>query len=311
MEALMNWKVAGMTGTALLTIALSGVGAVAGANKFSGNISLAVGQTFQDDDLGTGPVEFLDDSYASITGAAQVNVAFSNNINLQIDVLGVGSFTDTNTGFSLNRDAGFQVGSHLYWRDTNFAAGVYGGVGVASTDFLPTADYVFAGVEGQYYLNNITLGLAAGYLTSSSDAPVLGLFGITTDDLTLNDAWTVRGEARWYASKKVTLTADLGYISGEYADGTADLDVIHWGLKAEYKPEEKEPLTLWVAYEGRSADAEFNSASVFGAGDVDKDSHTVKVGVTFRFGTEGTVQEQDRSGPAFNQFDYGDIAISG
>lgn len=307
----MNWKAAGMAGTALLTIAMSGAGAVAGANKFSGNISLAVGQTFGDDDIETGPFEFMDDSFASLTGGAQLNVAFTQNINLQVDLQGVGSFSDTNTGFSLNRDSSFQAGTHLYWRDTNFAAGVYGGVGVASTGFLPTADYVFAGVEGQYYLNDFTLGLSAGYLSSSADAPVLALVDVTTKNLTLKDAWTVRGEARWYASKKLTITADAGFISGDYADGTADLDVLHWGLKAEYVPEEKEPLTLWVAYEGRSSEADFNAASVFGAGDVEKDSHTVKVGVTFRFGTEGTVQEQDRSGPAFNQFDYGEIVVSG
>ena len=307
----MNWKVAGMTGTALLTVALSGVGAVAGANKFSGNISLAVGQSFQDDDIDAGPFEFLDDSFASLTGGAQVNVAFTKNINLQIDLQGVGSFSDTNTGFSLNRDASFQAATHLYWRGGNVAAGVYGGLGVASTEFLPTADYVFAGVEGQYYLEDFTLGLSAGYLSSNADAPILALVPLTTDNLTLKDAWTVRGEVRWYASEKVTLTADVGYISGDYAAGTADLDVLHWGLKAEYIPEIKEPLSLWVAYEGRSSNADFSDDFALGAGEVEKNTHTVKIGVTFRFGTEGTMKDQDRSGPAFNQFDYGEVVVSG
>jgi hypothetical protein len=308
----MNWKAAGMAGTALLTIALSGAGAVAGANKFSGNVSLAIGQSFENEkNFDFGPYELLDESFASITGSSQINVAFTSNVNLQVDLLGVGSFIDTNTGVSLNRDASFQATGHLYWREANFAAGVFGGVGVASTKMLPSADFYFAGVEGQYYLDNVTVGLSAGYLDSSAELDVLSMIPLASEDLALTEAWTVKGEVRWYASKKLTVTADAGYISGEYAAGTADVDVLHWGLKAEYIPEEKEPLSLWVAYEGRSSDAKFGADSLEPGSKVSKDSHTVKIGVTFRFGTDGTMQEQDRSGPAFNQFDYGEVVVSG
>jgi len=140
----MNWKVAGMAGTALLTIALSGAGAVAGANKFSGNISLAVGQTFQDDDFGT----LFDDSFASISGESKLNVAFSNNINLQLDFGGVASFADSN-GFNLDRDAGVQGAAHVYYRNDKYAVGLVGGVGVSSGVTLgfadSSADYYFVG----------------------------------------------------------------------------------------------------------------------------------------------------------------------
>ncbi|MFN8948592.1 MAG: hypothetical protein ACK5YG_12925, partial [Alphaproteobacteria bacterium] len=169
----MNWKAAGMAGTALLTIAMSGAGAVAGANKFSGNISLAVGQTFQDDDFG--PI--FDESFASLSGETKLNVAFTNNISLQVDFLGVASFADTN-GYDLDRDAGVQGSAHLYYRTGQFAAGVVGGVGVATGALATDADYYFAGVEGQYYLDNITIGLGAGYLDSSADT-----FGPVPDDL--------------------------------------------------------------------------------------------------------------------------------
>jgi hypothetical protein len=300
MEALMNWKVAGMAGTALLTIALSGAGAVAGANKFSGNISLAVGQTFQDDDFGT----LFDDSFASISGESKLNVAFSNNINLQLDFGGVASFADSN-GFNLDRDAGVQGAAHVYYRNDKYAVGLVGGVGVSSGVTLgfadSSADYYFVGAEGQYYLNNITLGLNAGYLDSSTDS-----FG-GSDDIFLSDAWYVGGEVRYYANEKTTVSANLGYISGEAFSGGLDVDTLHWGAKVEYKPEAKEPLSLWVAYEGRSTDAESN----FGGPSVDKDTHTIKIGVTFSFGADGTKMEQDRSGPSFNQMDYGAIVVGG
>jgi hypothetical protein len=291
----MNWKVAGMTGTALLTIALSGVGAVAGANKFSGNISLAVGQTFQDDDL---PV--FDESFASISGESKLNVAFSNNINLQLDFAGVASFADTNFA-DLDRDSGVQGAAHVYYRTDKYAVGVVGGVGVTSgVTFGPaSADYYFVGAEGQYYLNNITIGLNAGYLDSSTD--VTG-----ADDFFLSDAWYVGGEVRYYANEKTTVSANLGYISGEANFGNLDVDTLHWGAKVEYKPEAKEPLSLWVAYEGRTTEAEVNLGPTF-----DKDTHTIKIGVTFSFGVDGTKMEQDRSGPSFNQMDYGAIVVGG
>ena len=114
----MNWKLAGMASTALVTVALTGVSAVAGANKFTGNISLAVGQSFEDDDLGFGPFSIFDDSFTSITGNGQVNIAFSSNINLQLGFTGVGSFTDDGNpfGVSFDRDASFQGDAHLYYR---------------------------------------------------------------------------------------------------------------------------------------------------------------------------------------------------
>ena len=290
----MNWKLAGMASTALVTVALSGVSAVAGANKFTGNISLAVGQSFEDDDFGA---PLFDDSLTSITGDAKLNVAFSNNINLQLDFVGAGAFTD---GFSLDRDTGFQGSAHLYWRKDQFALGVFAGAGVASSDIPSSAEYYFAGAEAQYYWNNFTFGLTGGYLDSSAD------IGGGPDDLFLNSAWLANAEVRWYATPKVAVSANLGYISGEAIFDAADVDVLHWGAKAEYWPEEKEPRSLWVAYEGRSTNIDFNP------GENEKDVHTVKVGITIHFGVDdGGSQANDRHGPAWNNMDYGAIVVGG
>ena len=47
-------------------------------------------------------------------------------------------------------------------------------------------------------------------------------------------------------------------------------------------------------------------------GSVEKQVHTVKVGLTIHFGVdEGTSQAQDRHGPAFNTMDYGAIVVGG
>jgi hypothetical protein len=304
MEDFMNWKLAGMASTALVTVALSGVSAVAGANKFTGNISLAVGQSFEDDDFG---FSVFDDSLTSITGAAKLNIAFESNINLQLDFIGVGAFSDTSSGFSLDRDGGFQGSAHVYWRNDQYAFGVFGGAGVASTEILPTGEYYFAGAEGQYYWKNFTFGLNGGYLDSSSDLPSFIPPSFSEDELFLNSAWFANAEVRWYATPKVALAANVGYISGEAAFDFLDVDVLHWGAKAEYWPQEKEPLSLWVAYEGRNTDYD-----VSGGGNFEKQVHTVKVGLTIHFGVDGGgSQANDRHGPAWNNMDYGAIVVGG
>ncbi|MBP6014769.1 MAG: hypothetical protein KBA31_21280 [Alphaproteobacteria bacterium] len=295
----MNWKLAGMAGTAVAVIALSGASAVAGANKFTGNISLAVGQTFQDDLGGA-----FDDSYTSISGGAKLNIAFTNNLNLQLDFAGTAGFVDqSNPGFSLDRDAGFQAAAHGYYRTDRYAVGLFAGAGVASGPTFGVgadAEYYFAGAQGQYYWNNFTFGLEGGFLDSNSDLP-----GVGGDEVFLSDAWFGGAEVRWYATPKVALTANVGYIDGEAFAGALDVNTWHWGAKVEYKPEEKEPLTLWVAYEGRTTEAEF------GVNSVDKDTHVVKIGLTFQFGVDGSQVEQDRSGPSFNTMDYGAIVVGG
>jgi hypothetical protein len=149
-------------------------------------------------------------------------------------------------------------------------------------------------------MDNITIGLGAGYLDSSADT-----FG-GPDDLFVNDAWYVGGEVRYYANEKTTISANVGYISGEADFGDWDVDTIHWGVKAEYRPDVKEPLSLFVAYEGRTSEADDVGGASF-----EKDTHTIKVGVTFSFGVDGTKMEQDRSGPAFNQMDYGAVVVGG
>lgn len=287
----MNWKVAGMAGTAVLTVALSGVGAVAGANKFTGNISLAAGQTWVD--LDPAPV-WADDSFASLTGTGNLNVAFSNNINLQLGMVGDAAFFDD----AVDRKTGFGVNAHIYTRNDKYALGVFGGVGANSVEDDDSADHYFVGVEGQYYWDNFTFGLNGGYLDSDS--------ANGASDQYLSDAWFVGGEVRWYANPKTTVSASLGYISGEVDSGDADLDTLHWGAKVQYRPDEKEPLSLFVAYEGRSSEADWG----FGSND-EKDTHTIKIGVTLHFGVDGDNVQQDRSGPAFNNMDYGAIVVGG
>jgi hypothetical protein len=315
MENFMNWKMAGMAGTAIVAIALTGVSATAGANKFTGNISLSVGQSFEDDDLNLGPIQVFDDSFTSITGEAQLNVAFTNNLNLQLDFTGTAGFIDDSNAFlnvSLDRETGFQGSAHLYWRTDQYALGVFGGAGVSSGPdlliFSPSAEYYFAGVEGQYYWNNFTFGLNGGYLDSSSDELQFVGPPFNGDDLFLNNAWFAGADVTWYASKKFALSGKVGYISGDAGFNFLDVDTWHWGAKAEYWPEEKEPLSLWIAYEGRTTSFDPSFTTV----DVDKDVHTIKIGVTFHFGVdEGSTQANDRGGPAWNQMDYGAIVVGG
>jgi len=288
----MNWKAAGMAGTALLTIAMSGAGAVAGANKYSGNVSLDFGQTWQDSDF-AGVND--DDSFASLGGSAVLNTQIFSALNLQLGVLGDAAFFDQ----SDNRKTGVQFDAHVYTRNDTYAAGLFGGIGTASTVGDDSADYYYVGAEAQYYLDSFTIGLNGGYLDSDSSG--------TRDDEFLTEAWFANAEVRWYATPKVTVTGKVGYLTGEFDRSRYDQETWSWGLKAEYIPDPKDPISLWVAYDGHSSDFD----RVAPGPDREKDSHTVSVGVTFTFGVDGTKMEQDRSGPAFNQMDYGAIVVGG
>ena len=257
----MNWKLAGMASTALVTVALTGVSAVAGANKFTGNVSLAVGQSFEDDDLGIGPIDFRQLVHVDHR-RREIQRRVLEQHQPAARLRGTWRLLDDSTGLlarsrrrlprrgaslfaqrplrgrPLRRAPAFlRVRTFFCWR------------GWPSTT-SPAS-------QGQYYWNNFTFGLDGGYLNSSRTDALRRVHG---DDLFLNNAWFANAEVRWYATPKFALTANVGYISGEALFGFADVDTLHWGAKAEYWPEEKEPLSLWVAYEGRKTDCDFTPA---------------------------------------------------
>lgn len=304
----MNWKVAGMASTALVAAAVTGMSAFAASDRFTGSVSLGVGQTFEDDDLNLGPIEIWDDSFTSLSGDAKINIAFSGGFNLQLGFAGNASFVD-NQLLSLDRETSFQGDAHLYYRTDRWALGVFGGAGMVNgPDFViasPGAEYYWVGLEGQYYFNNFTIGVDGGYLDSSSDD--IFFFPTAPDELYLNNAWFADVELRWYVSPKFALAANGGYISGDAGLGFVDVETWRWGAKAEYYPDEKDGLSLWVAYEGRTTNFEINGTPI----EFDKDVHTVKVGVTFHFGSEGGTVGNDRTGPAWNNTDYGPIVVGG
>lgn len=303
----MNWKLAGMASTALVTVALTGVSMAAAPSRFTGDISLAVAQSFEDDDFG---IQIFDDSFTSVQGDARVNIGIGEMTNLQLNFKGTGSFVDDNGFLAFDREASFQGEAHFYWRTDRWAFGPYVGGGVSSGPDLfifgaPSAEFYFVGLQAQHYWETFTLGLEGGWLDSSNDTSIF----LSTDELFLNDAWFVNAEGRWYCSPKFSLAANVGYISGEALTGAIDVTTVHWGAKAEYWPEQNEGLSLWVGYEGRTTEYDFAGGGGF---DPQKDVHTVKVGVTFHFGVdEGNARANDREGPAWNSMDYGAVVVGG
>jgi len=307
----MNWKVAGMAGTALATAALTAVSVTAAPSRFTGDVKLAVSQSWEDDNFG---IQIFDDSFTSLEGEARVNTGLGGDLNLQLNFKAVGSFTDDNGFFSFDRDASFQGEADLYWQTDRWAFGPFVGGGVSSGPDLfifgaPSAEYYYVGVQGQYYWETFTLGLAGGWLDSSNDTTIL----LSSDEIFLNDAWFVNAEVRWYCSPKTSITANVGYISGEalknFVVGPIDVDTVHWGAKVEYYPDQNEGLSLWVAYEGRSTEYDFPG----GGSDPDKDVHTGKIGVTWHWGVDGNdARSNDRGGgPVWNPYDFGAVVVGG
>jgi hypothetical protein len=155
------------------------------------------------------------------------------------------------------------LGGHLFTRNDSYALGGFAGW----TDNDGTNGWSL-GVEGQKYLDNVTLAGSFGY-GKIDDADV--------------DYWSVGGEARYFVSDNFRLQGNLGWARVNGFGGDADL----WsaGVGGEYQFD-KAPVSVYANY----AHTELN--------DADLKADTFTVGVRYAFGGT-TLKSRDRSGASF------------
>ena len=198
----------------------------------SGTFDFYGGWTFADADVHPGFHSF-DSDYPLLGGAGRVDLPWSENMSLQLDVEGIAAFTDgTEDGAgpseSDNYGGGAVAAAHLNYREVDqFLIGLFGGAGVAAVNDTNSTGQdpaiYFVGVEGQMYFGDITLYGQVGYLDSDADA---------TNEA-LSDAVFVRGVGRFYFGGGHTmLEGEVSYTSGDQDEGggaTDDVDIIGWG----------------------------------------------------------------------------------
>jgi len=277
--------------TALVAIATFANPASAG-NSYMGKINLGLGYAWEDWSDGAESSQDIDLNYTTLHGSASVNVPYNDRVNLQFDIFGSESLDEAwDCGEVCGSFyGGFGAGLHLNYRDPEVGAlGVFGTVGRANVGYDSSTHFVvFAGgIEGEYYCNVWTLSAQAGYLDTDESG-----YGL------VKEAGFIRAGAAYYASKRLKLSGNIGYLAGDTTGSNSASDVTewNWGFTLEYLFGQTVPVSTYLEYKGQSSEA-------YSGNSTDGDRHEVRAGVRFYFGGGDDLQKADREGAGFESPD--------
>jgi hypothetical protein len=155
------------------------------------------------------------------------------------------------------------------------------------------------GGEGQIYLHDWTLYGQGGVIISNGDDDILG----NSDED--NDAFFVRGVARWFIDGMSRLQLEGAFANGDVDTTDANMDIFEWGVR--YDRMIGLPMLgdtqLFLAYRGNTFDKGSSDSGAF-------TDHTFMVGTSIHFGGN-TMQEFDRVGATLDTPNIGRWVISG
>lgn len=232
-------------------------------------------------------------------GFSAVNLPLSGGMSVQLDLSGNALFPAGGEGEAENdfTNSSLHPTVHVSGRNDGMLFGGFGGVGRVNFHNTDSSTYVFGGAELQAYLGATTLYLQGGYLDSMQAEEA--------DDDTLNDAYFVRGVARFYVSETSRMSTQVAYASGE-TDTDADFEeasALAWGARFDQQLPDS-PASVFLGYTGAhyKGGASYCDASWY--------DHRVMVGVTFAFGGD-TIMANDRQGVALDTPDFGNWVGAG
>ena len=238
---------------------------------------------------------------AALRGRATFEAALAERFGAQVDgVLGhewnsmkiLGTSTDDPTTTAT-------LAAHLFWRDPQ--VGLIGAIGQYThhdTDiddgiskFSITDENAFAGVEGQYFLGNVTLYAQAAYHSGTLTEESVAFDG---------EGFILAGQARYFIAADWLVAAKASYDRITYDlpfTVASDLKIDSWtvGLRSEYRLAAM-PVSLFgeVTY-GEKTFKEFGT-------DVGEKDTRALIGIQYNLGTR-TLQERDRAGGSLDPFD--------
>lgn len=204
----------------------------------------------------------------------------------------------------------FGFGLHVSARDPSRGLfGAFAAFGQGKGDsFQGRYNFWAVGGEAQYYADDMTFYLQAGYLDSKGTNIVDDEQG-TRDGL--HDAFFVRGVARWFLTPDSRLQGEVAYANGTQDtaessgtdDAPFDMDVIQWGVRYDTAITGL-PLigdgTVFVGYRGTHFDnscCDLEDTATF-------TEHTVMAGFSYHFGGQ-TLLDQDRVGATLDLPTFG------
>ncbi|SFK20336.1 hypothetical protein SAMN04488518_1038 [Pseudovibrio ascidiaceicola] len=190
---------------------------------------------------------------------------------------------DTKDGDNTLRDGLGAV--HFAYKDPQqglFGVFAGGGATVDGGDDTSNKTFQFIGLEGQYYLQDITLFSQAGFLDGDDDQYE-----------TIDNGLFARGGASYYFTPNTKLTGSLSYVTGDRYNrpGPSDardgeVNIFSWG--AEFKQSFTAlPVGLSASYNGHDFQIKGDESD-------EPTVHEFRFGAFFQFGTT-TLQENDRT----------------
>ncbi|MBL8902397.1 MAG: hypothetical protein JNK83_03835 [Rhizobiales bacterium] len=214
--------------------------------------------------------EFDDDSYMIFGGSGVLSIPLGDSFSVQADILA--EENDVNNSTEGAVDA-FGYGGHLSWRNPDMGLiGVFAGQGEGNhPGDSDDQDVWWVGLEAQYYIDATTLYGQVGWTESDS-----------THDSIDYESFFARGAVRYFIRDNMMLQGELQYTEGNVHGDP--LDVIGWGLKAEYGLESM-PFSLMAEYRGTHGSVDGENAT----------EHAGLVGFSFALGAS-SLREQDRYG---------------
>jgi hypothetical protein len=275
----MKLRTIALASTALVAFAA----APAYAGQYMGKVNLGLGYVWENYDTNSPPDNELE--YTSLHGSASVNVPYSDRVNLQFDIFGDASLDSAYPSGPLNGSfhGGFGAGAHINYKDPSMGAlGVFAAVGRVNVGGDSSSDgVVFAGgLEGEYYCNAWTLSAQVGYM--DSDDTIWGL---------VKDAGFANVGVAYYASNKLKVAGNVGYLAGQtsHTAAASDINEWNWTFSIEYLFGKSIPVSTYVEYKGRHLEE-------FSPNEYELDRHEVRAGVRFFFGGGDDLMKADREG---------------
>lgn len=250
----------------------------------------------------------FDSDYPLIGGAARVDLPWSENMSLQLDLEGVAAFADGSESGggpseSDNYGGAAIAAAHLNYREVDqFLVGLFGGGGLAAVNDTSSTGQdpglYFVGAEGQMYFGDLTGYLQVGYLDSEADD--------TQEQLT--DAFFIRGVGRFYFNGGHSkLEAEASYAHGDQDEGgggTDEVDIFGWAVQVTHQFHNWGNdgfLAGFLRVEGMHIDED---NQVGGPAEGDFDEYVVSVGISIAL-NQYSVKTSERTGVALDLPNFG------
>lgn len=230
------------------------------------------------------------DDYFELGGAFRLSVPFSDQFSGQFDFDAEFRPLDDADADDDHYTGSNTIGLHLSYRDpASYLLGAFGGAG--QVDFVDEdgSRFWFGGVEGQYYIDQVTLYAQAGFLDSDN-----------ADSDSIRNAWFVRGVGRYFLTDYSMVQADAGYFDGEADWDDDDVYGISWGLRLEHQLMSV-PVSIFGAYEGNYFSTEDADSP---HDDANYTEHAFLVGAKYAFGATG-LKTNDRYGATLDLPSFG------